>query len=342
MATAPQGLQEKCLYVEDIRADTGTVRDWFLIARVEQKSSTRGDFLVFKFSDRTGTIPGVWFDSTFETCAARAGQIVKVLAKTSDYNGKPQLQVERMFVPPPGGNFAPDGSHFFKASRYDPHILWQDCHDMVANYTSGDINALLDAVLTDDEVKALLLKAPAAVKYHHAYLTGLLEHSWSLMGAAIALNRHYRFNLPIVLAGCLLHDIGKCWELEFTRETKYSVQGCLHGHINIGFTYVARLCAELNVDEDTAAHILHLIASHHGTKEQGSPVEPATREALVFHALDRLDATLGAIDAALELPAEEDGDYTPFIPSLKGRMVRKFEPNQCLTEVAPKGENTCP
>jgi 3'-5' exoribonuclease len=320
---------EKCVYVSDLRIGampegaTGEIRDWFLLTRMDLRTNPRGTSLVLAFADKTGEIPGIWWDADFTSTAARVGDVCRVRAIIGEFNAKPQLNVNAIWKPPPAGLVrAPGPEYFFKASKHDPEEMYEAICGIARGSTTGGIQLLLDAVLAAAEMRPRLLRAPAAKTYHHAYLSGLLEHILSLMQAALALREHYPFDLPIVLAACVLHDIGKCWELDWERGTRYSVIGTLHGHVCIGFSLVDRLCDQLEVDPAVHRHLLHLIASHHGLKENGAPVEPATREALIFHTLDKLDANLAALDAALDAPGNEDPDWTPYIPALKARYLK--------------------
>jgi 3'-5' exoribonuclease len=320
----PQSQPDKKLYVADIRA--GIVREWFLLTKKEQRlTQTSKPYLALTLADRTGEMDARWWDAELQDISATCGNIIRVEATAEEYpvgRGTYQLKVSRVWEPKPGVHFIPDISHFFKASKRDPHEMYAEMLDVIGAHTSGGITALLDTVMSDDIIAPLLMRAPAAKTYHHAYLSGLLEHILSLMRAALALREHYKFDLGIVLAACALHDIGKCWELDCARGTAYSKLGVLHGHIAIGFSLIDRLCDQLDLDKDTQAHILHIIASHHGSKENGSPVAPATREAIIFSSLDRLDATLAAVDAAEELPSDEDALFTPYIPALRSRVLR--------------------
>jgi 3'-5' exoribonuclease len=137
----------------------------------------------------------------------------------------------------------------------------------------------------------------------------------------------------------VLHDIGKITELDYARGIKYSVDGRMVGHIAVGMIWVSKTCDELGIEDEIARRILHIIASHHGNKEYGSPVVPSTREALLFHQLDMIDSRMAMVDAAEQLPGDEGDNWTGYIQHLGTPFLRRPRPRQDLhvtpvTEVA--------
>jgi 3'-5' exoribonuclease len=326
--------QQKTLYANQIDTtyNAQAIADWFLLDEKDLHFQERNGkpFLKLKLADRTGSIKATWWDHA-ET-PARVGDIVKVAAVVKLYNGHPELTIQQLFKPGPEKvGVIPDDDHFFKVSQYDPLDMWNDICGMVDVYTDGDVKAVLSLILNDPEIKPLLLRAPAAKMYHHAYRGGLLEHIRSLMTQAILLHEGeasyvppcaYNFDLPIVLAGCILHDIGKVKEFEAVRGINVTVDGRMLGHMNIGYEIAIEKMSECKVYPMVRRQILHVIASHHGETENGAPVVPGTREALIFHFLDNLDASLAALDAAYEQPSDEGQAFTPWIGMLKTRYVK--------------------
>jgi 3'-5' exoribonuclease len=159
---------------------------------------------------------------------------------------------------------------------------------------------LLSEIITDSEIAARLRLAPAAKMMHHAYLGGLLEHIVSLCRMCEFASIAYpSLNRDILLAGAVLHDVGKIEELRYTSALEYSDEGRLLGHINFGVQLLRSKLGTVVVEKEIALQVEHLILSHHGSKELGSPVEPSTPEALIFSHLDNLDAKAYAIRDAI-------------------------------------------
>ena len=179
---------------------------------------------------------------------------------------------------------------------------------------------MLDAVVTKYEDR--LRVWPAAVTVHHDYRSGLLEHLLQVADVCLRLADVYGADKSYVVAGAILHDIGKVEELDYDLATSYSLEGNLLGHITIGVQMVNEAAAALgDVPRDVVARLAHLILSHHGSRELGSPVEPMTVEAFILSAADDLDATIHQVRRHL---AEGSGDtrFTAYHSRL-GRVLLK-------------------
>ena len=181
-------------------------------------------------------------------------------------------------------------------------------------------------MVDDPAIVPKLKRAPAAMTMHHAFIGGLLEHVVSMMGLATAVAAHYRDLDPdILLAGVVLHDIGKIDELRYMRGIEYSTEGRLLGHISIGAALVRKkIDAIPGFPPSLAVLIEHLILSHHGSLEFGSPALPQTCEALALHFIDDMDSKMAGVRTTLEL---SPGSVTPKLwsdrnPSLRRAMLR--------------------
>jgi 3'-5' exoribonuclease len=167
-------------------------------------------------------------------------------------------------------------------------------------------HSLVATLLLNDEFLPRFANSPAARGMHHAYIGGLLEHTLSMAAIATTLAQHYpHVNKDLLISGTLLHDMGKAIEYTMEESFEYSEDGRLVGHIVRAIVMVEKAAAELDFPENDLRHLIHLIASHHGTREWGSPVVPKTIEAILLHQLDLLDSRVQGFFDYLQ---NDDGD----------------------------------
>jgi len=322
-------------YVKDIRPGGGQVKDYFaLVSKESRVASNQKPFVSMVLCDRTGQINAKRWDAE-ELVEDRGGtvveaeEIVQVVASVEEWQGRCQLRIEKIRRPKPSEYELAD---FLPASERPPAEMLDELRALLTHFASPKRTAFFLQVL--DTFGPGLAASPAAKFYHHAFIAGLLEHVLSLVKGAIALSRVYPYlDLDVMLAGCIFHDIGKTVELSNGLGFRYTRLGLMHGHIPIGFEITKRfLEANLPDEPEFAEAVLHIVLSHHGELEHGSPVLPKTREALAFHILDLLDSRMGAIDTAWKLPGDQEG-FTAFIPMLKTAFWKGAPP--CPEEPAP-------
>jgi len=279
----------------------------------------------------------------FEGAAAAVApdDVVKIQARSKTYNGKLELTVEKIRRAEP--------------EEYDledliPHTEKSiaELKKKLAGYVGAVQNPwiakLLEAVLDDPRVVGRFERAPAAKMMHHAYVGGLLEHVVSLCGLCRLMADHYpELDNDIMTAAAVLHDVGKLEEMSYERAVQYTPEGELLGHILIGYELVSRKMDGIEgFPAELKTLVLHLIASHHGQYEFGSPKLPMTREAVVFHYLDELDSRMGAIRRGLEAPAAEGEEiWTGRIAAL-GRRIMRTERYAARPGQGTSGANTEP
>lgn len=169
--------------------------------------------------------------------------------------------------------------------------------------------------------KKEFISYPAAVSNHHGYMRGLAEHTISMCEIGEFIAKHYDLDHDLLISGCLLHDVGKCIELSGVLGTTYTKEGSLLGHLVIGENLVSSVCKEFNIEGEEVLLLKHLIISHHGKQEFGSPISPATKEALALNFIDDLDAKLKAVDKALD--QVEEGEFTSKIFALDNKAFYK-------------------
>jgi 3'-5' exoribonuclease len=178
--------------------------------------------------------------------------------------------------------------------------------------------------MEDPLIREKYKKAPAAMSYHHAFLGGLLEHVLSLVQFGDQVCDHYGFlHRDLVLAGLVLHDLGKVEELSFSRGFRYSTRGQLLGHIFIGLEMVQEKMRQIpGFPAELKGQIEHIILSHHGKMEFGSPKEPMFPEAFVVHFLDEMDSKLEATRAQYATDQDRPGDWTARNPALRRELLK--------------------
>jgi len=305
----------------------GDVFTGFLLAQeVAFKTSAKGsEYLELKLADASGDLKAFLWDlraieGDMDQVAADA--FLKVKGQVSVYNGRTQLRLDKV-------RFAEDHeigdfSRFFPTSKRPAEAMLQELDALVAGVGDPWIRRLLELLFQEDPaLRAAFAQAPAAKSLHHTFLGGLLEHTLSVAGMADRACAHYReLNRDLVLAGVLLHDLGKTAELTYQRSFGYSDAGNLIGHISMESEWINRAVAEIpDFPEALRLLILHIVLSHHGKLEYGSPVVPKTPEALLVHYLDDLDGKLEAMFRAIREDAGV-GNWTPFSRNLE-RMFYK-------------------
>jgi 3'-5' exoribonuclease len=216
---------------------------------------------------------------------------VKVRGEVSRYNGRLQLTLDKLRV---AEGEEVELSDYLPQTAFDVEELWSELERTVESITDIHLKSLLRAFLGDEEIAEAFRQAPAAKSLHHAWLGGLLEHVVSLAGLCELAAKHYpEINRDLLLTGAILHDIGKLSELSWGTSFDYTIPGQLLGHITLGVSMIERKLVALP-DFPAALRVLveHLVLSHHGKLEFGSPKLPMIAEAVMLHHLDDLDAKM--------------------------------------------------
>lgn len=266
---------------------------FFLCARKERRTGRTGAFLVVVLQDSTGEIDAKVFQDV-EAAAQQfdAGEFVAVQGKGNVFNGRTELIVDKIRRVIPG-----DAALGFREEDCVPSSprpldeMWHELQARVESIADAPLRSLLRAIVDRNEER--LKVWPAARQVHHAYRSGLLEHVLKIMEVGAFLADAYGARRDLVIAGALLHDIGKLEELSYNVAIDYSVEGNLIGHIVIGASMLRDAVREqADFPADLALELEHLILSHHGARDLGSPVLPMTPEAFVLAAADDLDAKM--------------------------------------------------
>ena len=273
--------------------------DFFVLRHKEMrtKRDSTEKYLSLELGDASGRIFGsLWNDVSAMNASLQEGQIVKVRGVVIDWHGKTHLSVDKIRCANKADNV--DIDKFLPSSKESPERLLKQLAAFIKDVDNPFLKQLLDAVFKNAEIKAQLLKTPGGKLWHHCYTGGLLEHTIMVVRTCRSLAAQYdKLNRSLLIAGAMLHDIGKIIEFSSNGYFDYSDEGRLHGHISIGFHIVSGWIEQIEgFPPDLKNELLHLILSHQGAREHGSPVTPMTREALILNCADELDAKMGAFE----------------------------------------------
>lgn len=317
-----------------------TLEMQLLIRRKNLARSRNGkDYLKLELGDRSGEMPAfLWDDAERADAGLQEGDCVLVKGRTQEFNGSLQLTLNRIELwtgPVDPRDFLP---------HTDKHIptLKRDLLQIVANLQNPWLQRLLQAFFVkDQEFAANFILAPAAKAMHHAYLGGLLEHTLSVANLALKITPLYpQIDADLVLTGALLHDIGKVEELVYERNLDYSTPGRLLGHIMLGVRMIQDKARSIKgFPEPTLMLLEHLILSHHGVYEFGSPKRPKTLEAVLLNFIDDLDAKITAVTSHLNHNRPADAEWSDF-HRLFGRPFYSASPEPVSPPDAPLAESS--
>jgi len=303
------------------------VTSTFVVISKQIKPKKSGDpYLALTLGDRTGQIEAKMWDNVEDSLDAfEQEDFIKVKGLLNRYKGRFQITIHKLRKL---GEAEIDFADYLCKTTKDIGELWQTLAGFVASFENEHLKALVEAFMSDPEIAEAYRNAPAAKALHHAYLGGLLDHAVSLVRSCDLLSRNYpQINRDLVLTGAFLHDIGKIYELNYNRNFSYTTRGQLLGHMIIELEMLHAKLAQLKgFPEELKILVEHLIISHHGRYEFGSPKLPMFPEALMLHYLDDLDSKMEAMRAHFEREAGVDGAWTGYNSSLGRPLLnsRKF------------------
>jgi 3'-5' exoribonuclease len=312
----------KSPYIKEAEANRNFTTSLLVRSKEIREKKTGEPYLSLSLCDRTGEIEAKMWDNVAEVMDTfERDDFVKVKGLIQIYHNRPQLTIHKMRrLEDSDVDFA----DYFPASTRDPEEMWRE----LTGYTSamGDVHlrALVKAVLEDSEIAQRYRKAPAAKQIHHAWLGGLLEHVLSLCQLCRYTAQHYAVDLDLLLTGAVLHDVGKLYELSYDRSFGYTAEGQLLGHMVIGLRIVSdKLRGLPEFPPRLRTLVEHMIVSHHGKYEFGSPKLPQFPEALLFHYLDDMDSKMECMRSLVDQDRQVEGYFTGFSPSLERPVLKK-------------------
>ena len=309
------------------RVENQTITSLFVVASKQVKSKKNGDlYLSITLADRSGQLQANMWDNVADAISAfEQDDFVKVKGVVHKYNGRWQLtmhKVRRL------GEQEIDYSDYIPKTTKDIEQLWRTLGEFVDSIENPWLKSLLKEFMADEAIAIAYKNAPAAKTLHHAFVGGLLDHVVSLFTVCDLAARNYpQVNRDLLLTGAFVHDIGKVHELAYQRSIAYTTKGQLLGHMIIELEMLHQKLAFLpGFPDELKILIEHMIISHHGQYEFGSPKLPMFPEALMLHYLDDLDSKMESMRAQFERESELDSAWTSYNPSLARPLLntKKF------------------
>ena len=308
----------KEFYVRDCsQHDNQTVTSNFVVAAKQVKTKKNGElYLALTLADRTGQIQANMWDNVADALNAfEQDDFIKVKGMVQKYNGRWQLTIHKLRKL---GDSEIDHTDYLAKTPKDIDELWRTLGEFVGTFENPWLKHLVKDFMADEAIAAAYKNAPAAKTLHHAYIGGLLDHVVSLFTVCDLAARNYpQVNRDLLLTGVFLHDIGKIHELAYQRSISYTTKGQLLGHMIIELEMLHEKLSHIpDFPEELKILLEHLIISHHGQYEFGSPKLPMFPEALMLHYLDDLDSKMESMRAQFERDRELESPWTGYNPSL--------------------------
>ena len=306
-------MKNKEIYLQDIKPGD-KVASSFLVAEKNMAFSQKGSaYLNVRLKDKTGEIESkVWDNAVALDQVFKKGDIVYMEGRAQTYRNA--LQISIITIKPCAPQDV-DPSDYLPVSKIDSKAMFQDILAYIDAISSEPIKKLLTAFFYDEKTADLFRRAPAAKGFHHIYLGGLLEHTLSVVRLLDHAAKHYpQLNRDLLIAGGILHDIGKIYEFSYDGLIAYSDEGRMIGHLVMGVEMIDKKMEAIgSFPPQLALELRHIILSHHGEFEFGSPKRPKTLEALVIHFMDDLDAKVNAFESFVAADAANaDSDWTTY------------------------------
>jgi 3'-5' exoribonuclease len=313
----------KAPFVIDLGSEQN-ITTFFLVHEKEIRNTREGkSYLRLELGDRSGTIEARMWD-LFESIAKDINRddFVKVQARVEIYRNKPQLALQQVRRAKPEEI---DLIDFLPHTKEDVEEMYLCLLEYAQSIRNPWLKTLVAGIIADPKISPRFKRAPAAKVMHHAYIGGLLEHVVGLCGLAQQLAAHYaELDLDLLLTAAMLHDVGKLDELCYERAIGYTTEGQLLGHIVMEIETVSRAIDAIpGFPAPLKTVVQHLLISHHGQYEFGSPKLPMIREAMVFHYMDDMDSKIAAVRSALASGAGED-QWSAYSSAL-GRKFLKLD-----------------
>ena len=316
----------KDFYICDCaRHENKVITSTFVVVAKQIKPKKTGEpYLALTLGDRSGQVEAKMWDNVEEVLDAfEQDDFLKVKGLINKYKQRFQLTIHKLRKL---GDSEIEFADYLPKTTKDIDELWRTLSGFVAGFQNPHLKALVEAFMVDPEIAAAYRNAPAAKTLHHAYIGGLLDHVVSLFRSCDLITRNYpQINRDLLLTGAFLHDIGKIHELTYNRSFSYTTKGQLLGHMIIELEMLqAKLAQFPGFPEELKTMVEHLIISHHGQYDFGSPKLPMFPEALMLHYLDDLDSKMEAMRAHFERESTLDGPWTSYNASL-GRPLLNTE-----------------
>ena len=312
-------MKNKEIYLKDIKQGE-KVASTFLVAEKNMAFSLKGSpYLNVRLKDKTGELDGKVWDNAMELDQQfKKGDIIYIEGKAANYKNSIQISIVKI-VKNAWEDVEP--ADYLPAAKGEVVAMFDEMLAYVEKIQTKPLQDLLQAFFRDQKTVELFQRAPAAKGFHHIYLGGLLEHTLSVVRLLEKVSEHYpTLNKDMLITGGILHDIGKIYEFSYDHIIDYSDEGRLIGHIVMGVEMIDKKIDTIpDFPPQLALELRHIILSHHGEFEFGSPKRPKTLEALVVHYIDDLDAKFNAFQILITDSTNTDSDWTNY-----NRLLERF------------------
>ena len=315
---------QKTQFIKNIGSNDD-VDSLFLLGAASLQQARNGPFWRLELKDASGTLEAkIWSPQSQEYTGLAAGQIVEVQGRSSIFRDQAQVTIDRLRRLSMEETAACDLAVFLPASAKPAHEMLEELEQLCRReLTHTSWKKFVLAVLRHPDIRPRLLTAPAAKNIHHAYIGGLLEHMLSVARLALRLAEHYpELDRQILFAAAVCHDIGKIWELTGGLANDYTDAGRLLGHTLLGLERLEPFLQKTDLNPELVLHFKHLILSHHGEHQYGSPQLPQTAEAFVLHYADNIDAKVGQCRHIFNTFTEDDSGWSSYQATL-GRFMHQ-------------------
>lgn len=299
-------------YISSLEERQNVQSPFLVREKVLQTGKTGKPYLVLSLVDRTGSIDGrVWDNAENWNEEFGVDDFVMVKGNVQVFQGRKQIVITSIDVI---DSFSVDLKDFLASSAANPEAMMKDLLAIVQDVQNPFIKQILVGTLEDPHIRPLFMAAPAAKTIHHAYLGGLLEHVLSICKTMKFLGSHYpELDPDLLVFGAIYHDIGKIWELKYETSIGYTDVGRWVGHIPLGSELVEKKAAEISGFPYELKNILkHIVLSHHGKMEYGSPKVPMILEAVVVGYIDDLDSKVNSIFGLMKSEKNSSDNWTRF------------------------------
>ena len=325
-------MKTKEIYLKDIKQGDKVVSS-FLVTEKNMAFSQKGfPYLTVRLKDKSGGIEGkVWENAVEFDRQFKKGDIIFIEGRAASYKNSIQISITDIKkiaweeVEP---------ADYLPAVKADVNAMFNKMIGYIEKVNDKYLQALLNAFFQEEKTLCLFKRAPAAKGFHHIYLGGLLEHTLSVVRLLEKVSDHYPgLNKDMIITGGILHDIGKIYEFSYDNIIDYSDEGRLIGHIVMGVEMINKKITDIpDFPVQLALELRHIILSHHGEFEFGSPKRPKTLEALVIHYIDDLDAKFNAFQTLLTDSTNIDSDWTTYNRFLERFLYKKKNVESNLSE----------
>lgn len=288
---------------------------FLIVNKCETKTAKNGKlFLNLELRDKSVALPSkVWDNAEEYAKKLKEGTVVKVAGLIEEFNGAPQIRIEKIRPAIENDNVLPED--FLPRSVRPLNEMIEELNLIIDSITDLFLSNLTKTILSAENLDKYS-RTPAGKGWHHAYIHGLLEHTLEIVRICeLMCAIHPGIKRDLLICGALLHDFGKTEELTYDSVFDYSDKGKFLGHIVIGAMTIERTASSIpDFPEDLKTHLIHLVLSHQGKLEYASPVEPKTLEAIVLYQADELSAKTNAYKYAIEADKLKGGRWTRFLP----------------------------